>query len=120
MQILDRLIANTPDHPSLPYWLYFRAGVCAREGKFEEAAESARRSAELQPRFTLALMEYANALGFLGRNEEAAAAAMQAAALNPGATQETYTGELLITTGSADRAQPHLGGLVAAGIFKQF
>ncbi|HZL56368.1 MAG TPA: protein kinase [Bryobacteraceae bacterium] len=118
-RILDRLIANTPDHPSLPYWLYFKAGVCAREGRFEEAADCACKSAELQPRFSLALLEYANALGSLGRQEEALDAMREVLAVNPGATQAMYIAELTITTGSADRVRPHIEGLIAAGIFTQ-
>jgi predicted Zn-dependent protease len=115
--ILDRLIANTPDHPSLPYWLYFKAGVCARQNDYQEAADCAGRSAELQPRFTLAMLEYANALGFLGRDAEAADVAREAFALNPSVNEEAYINELLTAAGSLERVQPHIAGLRAAGIF---
>ena len=64
--ILDRLIADTPDHPSLPYWYYFKAGAYFRQQDFAAAAECAQKSFELQPRYVIARMSYANALGALG------------------------------------------------------
>jgi hypothetical protein len=39
-------------------------------------------------------------------------------AVNPTGTQAAYMTELLITTGSPERAEPHIRGLVAAGIFQ--
>src|SRR5581483_6843299 len=69
--ILDRLITQAPDHPSLPYWLCFKAGIYGREGKHQEAADCAARSVTLQPRFAPGLAEHANALGYLGRFPEA-------------------------------------------------
>ncbi len=117
--ILDRLIRDTPDHPSLPYWLYFKAGVCFREGKFEEAAACARRVIELQPRFPIGYTAYANALGHLGRYPEAMEAIGHVMALNPNASQEAYMNELLQVVGTRERMEPHIGGLMAAGIFKR-
>jgi Predicted integral membrane protein len=117
--IFDRLIRNTPDHPSLPYWLYFKAGLCAREGKYQEAADCACRSAELQPRFTLSLLEYANALGFMGRHEEACEVMSKVYAINPMLTQDLYVSQITLTTGSPERAEGHIGGLFAAGIYKR-
>jgi len=116
--IFDRLIADAPNHPSLPYWLCFKAGIFGREGRHQEAAESAGRSVTLQPRFAPGLAEYANALGHLGRFDEARELAGQMVAANPNGTQEAYMKELLITTGSRERAETHIGGLIAAGIFK--
>jgi eukaryotic-like serine/threonine-protein kinase len=117
--ILDRLIRDTPDHPSLPYWLYFKSGVSCREGKFEEAAECAQRVIELQPRFPIGYMALANALGHLGQHQKAFEAIGQVMALNPNASQEAYMAELLLVVGSPERMEPHLGGLFAAGIFKR-
>lgn len=115
--ILDRVLKTAPDHPSLPYWLYFKAGTCAHQDDFEEAAASARRATEIQPRFALAYMEYANALGMLGKLEEARAAVAKMTALNPAITQDVYSNLVSQTTGSAQRAEPHLRGLFQAGIY---
>lgn len=116
-KILDRLLQTAPDHPSVPYWLYFKAGVCARQGKFEEAAECACRSSEIQPRFALAYLQYANALGNMGRFEEAREAMDRMTAIIPGTTQEAYMRQVLLTTGAKERAEPHYGGLFLAGIY---
>jgi TolB-like protein/tetratricopeptide (TPR) repeat protein/predicted Ser/Thr protein kinase len=88
--ILDRLLAEAPDHPSLPYWLYFKSTACLREDRHAEAAEHARRSVELNPGFTLARAALANALGSLGRPEEARAAWKATVAVNPDFTPAFY------------------------------
>jgi serine/threonine protein kinase/tetratricopeptide (TPR) repeat protein len=116
--ILDRLIADAPDHPSMPYWLCFQAGTFCREGKHQESADCARRSITLQPRFAPSLIVYANAMGHLGRFPEAGEMIRQLIEINPHGTQEAYMSALLTTTGARERAQPHIGGLIAAGIFK--
>lgn len=116
--ILNRLIADAPDHPSMPYWLCFQAGTFCREGKHQESADSARRSMTLQPRFAPSLIVYANAMGHLGRFQEAGETIVQLMEINPRGTQESYMSALLATTGSRERAQQHINGLIAAGIFK--
>jgi tetratricopeptide (TPR) repeat protein len=116
--IFDRLIASAPDHPSLPYWLCFKAGIFGREGKHQEAADCGRRGVLLQPRFTPGLAEYANALAHLGRTEEAMQQIVQLMTVNPKASQEAYMLALLVCTGSRERAETHISGLIAAGIFK--
>jgi adenylate cyclase len=115
--IYDRLIRETPDHPSMPYWLFFKAGICYRQGKFEEAVECTRRSIERQPHFLVGLMSYANALGHVGRFDEAREVVGRAVVLSPGATEKGYIlfhervmGPHLV--------RPHIAGLIAAGIFK--
>jgi serine/threonine protein kinase/Flp pilus assembly protein TadD len=117
--IFDRLLQTAPDHPYLPYWLYFKAGVCARQGNFQEAADAARHSVEMQPRFALAFIELANALGYLGKHDEARQIMAKLAAMSPGTTQEIYLQQVLLTTGSPERSECHVGGLFAAGVFKK-
>jgi tetratricopeptide (TPR) repeat protein len=117
--IFDRLIGDTPDHPSLPYWLYFKSGVSARQGKFQEAADCAQRSVELQPQFLLGMVAQANALGHLGRKQDAFQILGQAMALNPDANQQAYVAELMQIGLTPQRVQPHIGGLIAAGIFQE-
>ncbi len=115
-RILDRLIETTPDHPSFPYWLYFKGAVAERQGHPDEAAESAGRTIELQPHFFLAMVMVANALGAQGRIEEARAAWQRVQAIHPVFTAESYAREIGLQAGRSDRAEPHLAGLRAAGI----
>ena len=65
------------------------------------------------------LVAYANALGFLGRHQEARDVMARATAMNPHLSQEEYLSLVLPITGSPERAEPHIGGLFAAGIFKR-
>jgi adenylate cyclase len=116
--IFDRILKTAPDHPSLPYWFYFKGGIYARQGWNEKALEYCGRSVSLQPSFPASLLEYSNALGKAGRFEEALELVQQVAVLNPRGSQEAYMRELLITTGSRERAQTHIAGLVTAGIFQ--
>lgn len=115
--IFDRVIRVTPDHPSMPYWLYFKAGTCFRQGKHEEALECARRCVERQPQFLVGLLSYANALGLAGRFSEAMEVVGRVLALSPGTGQQQYIGELKHVVCTDDRVRPHIAGLIAAGIF---
>jgi serine/threonine protein kinase/tetratricopeptide (TPR) repeat protein len=114
--IYDRLIGDTPDHPSMPYWLYFKAGICYRQGEYEQALGCTRRSVERQPHFLVGLMSLANALGYLGRYDEAREVIGRVLTLSPASSEEGYirfnegiVGPKLVS--------PHIGGLIAAGLF---
>jgi serine/threonine protein kinase/tetratricopeptide (TPR) repeat protein len=115
-RILDGLIDTTPDHPSLPYWLWFKSGACARQDLFAESAEAARYSLELNPGYILARAPYANALGLLGRLDEAREAWGLAQAANPAFTPAFYRGLAREVMVREDRAEKHIGGLRAAGL----
>jgi hypothetical protein len=115
-RILDRLIETAPEDPSLPYWSFFRGAVSTREGRLEEAVADARRTVELQPYFFLAAVGLANALGALGREEDARAAWQRVQAIHPGFTAEGYAREIGLQATRPERAEPHLAGLRAAGI----
>lgn len=115
-RILDRLLETAPDHPSVPYWEYFRAGVLTRQGDLAGAVQGVRRCMELQPHYLLAPVMLANALGSLGRSEEAKATWQAVCAAHPGFTAEGYARDILWQARIAGRAAPHLDGLRAAGI----
>jgi TolB-like protein/Tfp pilus assembly protein PilF len=115
-RILDRLLETTPDHPSVPYWTYFKGGVLTRQGLLAEAAECAARTVELQPYFFLAVVMLANALGAAGRVEEARAAWQRVAAIHPAFTAAAYAHDILLQARTPERAEPHLAGLRAAGM----
>ena len=115
-RILDRLLDNTPDHPSIPYWLYFKGAVSTRQGRFDDAMACAGRTIEMQPHFFLASVMLANALGVRGRLEEARAAWQRVQAIHPHFTAESYEREIRLQAQQPERAEPHLAGLQAAGI----
>jgi serine/threonine protein kinase len=115
-KILRRLIEATPDHPSLPYWLYFQSGASARQGHFVAAAEQAHRTLELHPYFFIARTAYANALGALGRLEEGLEAWRMVEAINPAFTAAHYQEEIRMIARSKERSEPQLRGLRALGL----
>jgi TolB-like protein/Tfp pilus assembly protein PilF len=117
-RILDRLLETAPEHPSVPYWSYFKGAVATREGRLEETAECSRRTVELQPHFFLAAVMLANALGALGRAEEARAAWQRVQAIHPFFTAPGYAAEIRLQAPQPERAEPHLAGLRAAGILE--
>ena len=116
--IYDRLIRETPDHPSMPYWFYFKAGICFRQGKNDEALTCTRLCVERQPQFLVGLLSYANALGLAGRYDEARETIGRVLALSPGANERQYIRELTHLGRTSECVRPHLAGLIAAGIFK--
>lgn len=118
-EILDRLMAEAPDHPSLPYWHYFKAGACFRQQNYEAAAENARKCFELQPRYLAAKMGVANALGALGRIHEARAAWSEVLSANPYITQSAYMENISAIARTPERTEPHVRGFFAAGIFQR-
>jgi len=116
-KILERLIRDTPDHPSLPYWLYFKQTACTSQGKFDEAVECCRRSLESQPHYYIVWIALANALGHLGRFDEARQAMETARSINPYLTQEWYIGRVHQITRTPEQTRKPVDGLIAAGIF---
>jgi TolB-like protein/cytochrome c-type biogenesis protein CcmH/NrfG len=118
-RIFDRLLETAPDHPSVPYWEYFRAGVLTRQGDLAGAVHSVMRCMQLQPRYLLAPVMLANALGSLGRIDEAKATWQAVRAAHPGFTAEGYARDISWQTRIAERAAPHLDGLRAAGILAE-
>ncbi len=116
-KILKKLIAETPEHPSLPYWHYFLSGTYIRLSRFEEAAEHAQRCVELQPRFYIARITLANALGHLGQVEQARAEIAHVLAMNPYVTEAVLHTEYLNIARDPQLADLHLAGLRSAQAF---
>ena len=115
-RIVDSLLTETPDHPSVPFWLFFRAGIATRQVRYEEAVADARRSLQLIPMYFVERPTLANALGHLGRRDEAHEEMKTALAANPAFTAPHYAKALLRMTGSEERLEPLVGGLRAAGL----
>ena len=114
-KILDRLLRTAPDHPSVPYWLYFKTAALTRLGLPAEAADAASESVAAQPHFFLARIAYANTLGLLGQTDRARAELERVLTINPAFTAEVYVQSVYLVTRTDERAAPHLAGLRAAG-----
>ncbi len=115
--VLDRILARAPNHPMVPYWLYFKANACQREERYEDAVRFARKSVEAQPGYAGAWITLANALGQLGRLEEARAAMGRALKANPALTPQHLADQIrILAGGSQDHADKSLAGLKAAGL----
>lgn len=114
-KILDRLLKTAPEHPSVPYWLYFKVPGLQRFGRHDEALEAARRATELQPHFFLSRIAYANVLGVTGDPAGAQAEIARVLAINPMVTPQQYADAVMLLSRSAERAEIHLAGLRAAG-----
>ena len=115
--ILDRILASAPNHPMVPYWLYFKANACALDGRYDDSARCARKSVDIQPGYTGAWVALANALGHLGRPEEARHAMDKALRANPAMTPQHLAEQIAIAAGGdRDHAERSLAGLKAAGL----
>ncbi len=115
--VLDRILASAPNHPMVPYWLYFKANACALEERFEDAVRFARKSLDIQPGYSGAWVALANAHGRLGRTEEARQAMTRALRANPAMTPEHLAEQIRIAAGGDEKhADKALAGLKVAGL----
>ncbi|MDJ0896561.1 MAG: tetratricopeptide repeat protein [Alphaproteobacteria bacterium] len=115
--VLDRILATAPNHPMVPYWLYFKANACALEERHEDAERFARKSVDIQPGYAGAWVALANALGRLGRTDEAKHAMTRALRANPAMTPQHLAEQIRIAAGGdAQHAERSLAGLKAAGL----
>jgi adenylate cyclase len=103
--ILDRILAAAPNHPMVPYWLYFKANAYARERRFDDAARLARMSVDVQPGYAGAWIALAGALYQLGRIEEAQDAVVRAQRSNPALTAEHLAHAAGMPVGGAGPAE---------------
>ncbi|MGA2979317.1 MAG: protein kinase [Terriglobales bacterium] len=118
-RILTKLITDTPEHPSVPYWYFFKAMACTRLGHFEEAVTCAFKCVEMHPNFYIARYTLANALGHVGRYDEARAEMATALTINPHLSEPLMTREWVVIIRDRQLAETQLAGLRKAGIFPQ-
>ena len=111
--ILDNILSTAPDHPMAPYWLAFKANAYARDDRYAQAAEFARKSIEARPAYSGAWIALANALGQLGRLDEAREAMARARRANPAMRPDTWrrrSASSPATTASARRRRYRASG----------
>ena len=116
LDITKRLLETAPSHPGAPYWHYHRSVAQDCLADNESAIGSIESCLEEQPDFALGLMHYADLLGDLDRNEEAAAATDKATAANESLTPERYVTIVNQLTDQEIVRQQRLDGLHHAGL----
>ena len=119
IDILDRLFAMAPRHPSGPYWNYFKSTACGRLGKVDEGITAGLDSVAAQPGFYLALISLANLYGMQGNFDEARVMWSRASAINPLMTPSRYAIGARIICTDDERRDPFIRGLRDAGILMQ-
>lgn len=115
-EIVDRLLRVSPKHPGRAYWLFHKsvAYVCGDDCK--QAVEYAEEYLAEQPRFSLGLLSYANALGRLERFDAARAAAESCAAINSRMTPAYYAALMAVLSDREAVIDRRTSGLHAAGL----
>jgi serine/threonine protein kinase/tetratricopeptide (TPR) repeat protein len=116
-RILTKLITDTPEHPSVPYWYFFKSMACTRLEHFEEAVACAFKCVEMHPNFYIARYVLANALGHVGRYDEARAEMATVLAINPNISEPLLDREWMVITRDRQLADGFIAGVRKAGIF---
>jgi len=116
-RILAKLIADTPEHPSVPYWYFFKATACTRLGRFEDAVHCASKCVELHPHFYIARYTLANALGHAGNLEDARTEMATVLAINPYVSEALIVREWVVICRDREMAEAQIAGLRKAGIY---
>lgn len=109
--IMERLLDSAPMHPGAPYWLYHRSVAMTCQGRDDEAVSLAASSVEQHPRFPMAWFQYCNALGAVGRTQQARDAIDRAGRLGPALTPEYYGDIVRRMCRDEETAERRLAGL---------
>ncbi|MGD9388392.1 MAG: hypothetical protein PVI87_09235 [Gammaproteobacteria bacterium] len=117
LAILNRLLEEAPNHPSVPFWHYFLAVGYAEAGEYGPAQEHAHTAVGFHPGFCLGWVALANAQGALGDSAEAAESIAQAQAANPRFELEGFRQYMIaISREWPETAKRQTIGLVRAGL----
>jgi TolB-like protein len=117
LAILQRLLDEAPNHPSVPFWHYFLAVGHTEAGRYEPAQEHAHTAVGFHPGFCLGWVALANAQGALGDSAGAAESIARARAANPRFDLENF--RLYLTAISREwpeTARRQTIGLVQSGL----
>jgi len=115
-QIMERILAATPQHPGVCYWLYHRSVAFVCQADSAAANRLARDAVEQNPMFPWGWMHYANVLGLIGESERANRAAKKCLSISSALTPSHYERMLRVMAASDAVAEPRLQGLRLAGI----
>lgn len=116
-RILTKLITDTPEHPSVPYWYFFKSMACTRLAHFEEGVTCAAKCIEMHPNFYIARYMLANALGQVDRYDEARTEMATVLTINPNIKEPLLDREFMVITRDRELTERFLLGLRKAGVF---
>jgi serine/threonine protein kinase/tetratricopeptide (TPR) repeat protein len=116
LRILTQLIADAPEHPSLPYWEQFLTIAALRLERYDIAVEHGRRAVELQPGFVHNLVLLSEALCRAGLEQEARETVASIALYNPAFTLAAFEKVALDCTRSPERTAQLCGQLRALSL----
>ena len=111
-EIIADNITTAPKHPSLPYWYFFQSVAEQRLGNHDLAIELAEKCLARHPEWVHAWLVIANACCENNDTEAASTAIAKAAGFNPYLTVDLFAQNVYRITGSRERAQPFIGGLI--------
>jgi adenylate cyclase len=115
-EIVDRLLATSPQHPGRIYWLFHKCVAYTCSDECERALPFAVEYTSEQPKFSLGWMQYANLLGRLGRPDDARAALDKCADQNPLMDASYYAGLMAVLSDQPGVVERRTSGLRAAGL----
>jgi TolB-like protein len=117
-EIIDRLLATSPQHPGRVYWLFHKSVAYACAGECERALGPAEEYTVEQPRFSLGWMHYANVLGRLGRKDAARSALEQCLGHNPLMRPAYYVELMGVLSDQPAVVQSRTAGFYEAGLIE--
>jgi len=95
VRILKKIVADAPDHPSMPYWLTFQTVAFLRLRRCEEAIAAGERSVELQPAYVTSQILLAEAYASVGRTADARRVMGSIPRFNPNFTVRQFREHIL-------------------------
>jgi adenylate cyclase len=114
--IVQRLLATSPQHPGRVYWLFHRSVAFACADECERALAEAEDYTAEQTRFALGWLHYANVLGRLGRHDDARTAVQKSLQHNPLMTPAYYAELMAVLTDQPAVIEKRTSGLREAGL----
>lgn len=114
--VLERIVLAAPNHPGVPYWRYHQSVAHSCAGDHDAAVRRSLESVRMNPGFSMAWMQHANALGALGDGDGARQALDKGRDINQAMTPQHYVATISGMCISADVAQRRLIGLRRIGI----
>jgi adenylate cyclase len=117
-EIVDRLLATSPQHPGRVYWLFHKSVAYTCADECERALTSAEEYTRDQPQFALGWLHYANVLGRLDRGNAARDALDRSMQGNPLLTPAYYAELMDVLTDQAAVVDKRTSGLRRAGMLE--
>lgn len=111
IEIIEDNLEIAPNHPSTPYWEFFKAIAEQARGNHQAAIDQANSSLIGQPGWAHNYFVIANACCELDKVEEAKTAIASAGMINPFLTADLYAENVNRITCDPSMSEPFIGGL---------